>query len=478
MFKLLRYFSLTSLASIVIVSVLLAVFYRQMAMSDIFASGERHNVALTRVLANSIWPQFGAFLTNPGPLSDDALRHHADTARLRAALAQAVDGLSVLKIKIYDRNGRTVFSSEAKQIGEDKSKNAGYLAARGGVAASEITHRDKFSAFEGVIENRDLISSYIPVRPAGPDGPVVGVFELYYDVTDMLQDLNRAQLRLVGGVVLLFALLYGALFLIVRHAEKLLQRQAAERVAAQQALAVQAQDLARSNADLEQFAYVASHDLQEPLRMVSSYARLLAKRYHGRLDADADEFITFMVDGAGRMQSLIADLLLYSRVNSKPPALQLTDCQQVLAKVHHDLSLAIKESGAELTIAPLPTVTGDPSQLGQLFLNLIGNAIKFRNGTAPKIQVACAAQGAQWCFSVADNGIGINPEFGERVFEIFQRSHTTAEYPGSGIGLAVCKKIVERHGGRIWLESEVGKGSTFSFTLPAHAGDGGVPLVG
>lgn len=466
MFRLLRYFSLTSLASIVIVSVLLAVFYRHSAMEDIFDSGERHNVALTRVLANSIWPRFGAFLTGSGQLSDDALRGHADTAQLRVALAQAVDGLSVLKIKIYDGNGRTVFSSEAKQIGEDKSKNAGYLAARAGVAASEITHRDKFSAFEGVIENRDLISSYIPVRPAGPDGSVVGVFELYYDVTDMLQDLSRAQLRLVSGVVVLLALLYGALFLIVRHAEKLLQRQAAERVAAQQTLAVQAQELSRSNADLEQFAYVASHDLQEPLRMVSSYARLLAKRYRGRLDADADEFITFMVDGASRMQSLIADLLLYSRVNAKPPALQATDCNQVVEKIQRDLSLAIQESGAELTIAPLPTVTGDPSQLGQLFLNLIGNAIKFRNGAAPRIQIACVAEGADWQFSVTDNGIGIAPEYRERVFAIFQRLHSATEYPGTGIGLAVCKKIVERHGGKIWLESEVGKGAKFNFSIP------------
>ena len=466
MFRLLRYFSLASLACVALITALLAFFYRQVALNDLLETGERHNVALTRALANSLWPEFGSFLTTTTELSDDALRQHAAIDKIRHSLSQSVKGLSVLKIKIYDLHGRTVFSSEAKQIGESKSKNAGFIAARSGIAASEITHRDTFSAFEGVIENRDLISSYIPVRADGADGKIEGVFELYYDVTDLFDKMQRTQNQLVAGVVLLLGVLYGVLFLIVRHAEKIMQRQQLARQRAEQALAEKAQDLTRSNADLEQFAYVASHDLQEPLRMVSSYAQLITRRYKGKLDVDADEYFHFMVDGADRMQALIAALLVYARVGSHGKELQRTDCNAVMERVRRDLKLAIEESGAKLVVEPLPSVAADQAQLGQLFQNLVGNGIKFRNGNTPEIRVSCAAQGDDWLFSVKDNGIGIDPQSGEKVFTIFQRLHSQAEYPGTGIGLAVCKKIVERHGGKIWLESEPGKGSTFHFTLP------------
>ena len=237
MFRLLRYFSLTSLVSIAIVTALLAFFYRQVALRDLVETGQRHNVALTRALANSLWPQFGPFLSSTAELSDDLLRNHAETVKIRESLSQAVEGLSVLKIKIYDLNGRTVFSSEAKQIGEDKSKNAGFISARSGNVASEFTHRDSFSAFEGVIEDRDLISSYIAVRRDGAGGPIEGVFELYYDVTDLLANMQRTQRHLILGVVILLGLLYGALFLIVRYAEKVMKTQDADRRRAENALA-------------------------------------------------------------------------------------------------------------------------------------------------------------------------------------------------------------------------------------------------
>jgi signal transduction histidine kinase len=470
MFRLLRYFSLASLVSVAMITALLAFFYRQVALNDLVETGERHNVALTRALANSLWPEVGSFLASTTKLSDDALRGHTDIGKIRQSLSQSVKGLSVLKIKIYDLNGRTVFSSEAKQIGESKSKNAGFIAARSGIPASEITHRDSFSAFEGVIEDRDLISSYIPVRADGAGGKIEGVFELYYDVTDLFDKMERTQSKLIGGVVLLLGLLYGVLFLIVRHAEKLLQGQEAKRKLAEQALAEKAQDLQRSNSDLEQFAYVASHDLQEPLRMISSYAQLLAKRYKGKMDGDADDYFGFMVDGANRMQALIADLLVYARVDSRAKEKQPTDCNAVLDRVRRDLTMAIQESGAIVTIDPLPTIEADETQLAQLFQNLVGNAIKFRNGNAPEVRVSFEAQANDWLFAVKDNGIGIDPQFRERVFAIFQRLHTQADYSGTGIGLAVCKKIVERHGGKIWLESEVGKGTTFLFTVPRKLG--------
>ena len=227
------------------------------------------------------------------------------------------------------------------------------------------------------------------------------------------------------------------------------------------------EELARSNEDLEQFAYVASHDLREPLRTVTSYVQLLARRYEGKLDADADEFIRFAVDGAVRMWNLVNDLLTYSHAGMGRNELEPTDSDAVLAQSVNDLKVAIEENGALVTHAPLPMVMADRPQLGQLFRNLIGNAIKFRGNEPPRIHISASRNGNGWTFSVEDNGIGIAPEYSERIFVVFQRLHSREEYAGTGVGLAVCKKIVERHGGRIWVKSDVGKGSAFYFILPA-----------
>jgi hypothetical protein len=255
-------------------------------------------------------------------------------------------------------------------------------------------------------------------------------------------------------------------------------RDVTERKRAEETLARQAQELARSNAELEQFAYIASHDLQEPLRMVASYVKLLEQRYQGQLDSDADEFIFFAVDGASRMQALINDLLTYSRVGTRGKPFEPTDCSTCLNHALTNLKIAIEESGAVVTHDPLPTVMADAAQLVQLFQNLIGNAIKFHGDRRPEVHVGVKrregeshGEAAHWLFSVRDNGIGIEPQYFERIFLIFQRLHGRGEYPGTGIGLAVCRKIVERHGGRIWVESEPGKGSTFYFTLPDQGGN-------
>jgi light-regulated signal transduction histidine kinase (bacteriophytochrome) len=226
-------------------------------------------------------------------------------------------------------------------------------------------------------------------------------------------------------------------------------------------------ELSAANKDLQQFAYVASHDLQEPLRMVTSFVQLLADRYRGKLDKDADEFIGFAVDGATRMQALIEGLLDYSRVGTRGKELERTDSETVLQQAEQNLKVAVEESGAEITHDPLPTVTGDDMQLTELLQNLIANAIKFRGADEPpRIHVSAELKEGEWVFSVRDNGIGIAQADMGRLFQIFTRLHARDEYPGTGIGLAVCKRIVERHGGRIWVESEPGKGSTFYFTIP------------
>ena len=242
----------------------------------------------------------------------------------------------------------------------------------------------------------------------------------------------------------------------------------------------QSQELARSNAELEQFAYVASHDLQEPLRMVTSYLQLLERRYKNQLDANADQFITYAVDGACRMQTLINDLLNYSRVSSRGQPFMLVDCNVVLEGAIANLQLAIAESKAVVTHETLPQVMADATQLTQVFQNLIANAIKFCQNQQPRIHIGVAKgdtntygeslnvipSADEWLFWVRDNGIGLESQYAERIFIIFQRLHSRDKYPGTGIGLAICKKIIERHGGRIWVESKPGQGSTFYFTIP------------
>jgi light-regulated signal transduction histidine kinase (bacteriophytochrome) len=232
-------------------------------------------------------------------------------------------------------------------------------------------------------------------------------------------------------------------------------------------LKAQAGELERSNADLEQFAFVASHDLQEPLRNVTSCVQLLSKRYKGNLGPDADQFMSYALESVQRMRDLINDLLTYSRVGTQGKAFEPTNCEEALDRVLANLASTIAQTGAVLTRDPLPVINGDPSQLAQVFQNLISNATKFhRKGQPPTIHVSATEDQYQWTFSIKDNGIGIEPQYLERIFMVFQRLHQKTEYAGTGIGLAIVKKIVDRHGGKIWVESEPGAGTTFYFTIP------------
>lgn len=286
----------------------------------------------------------------------------------------------------------------------------------------------------------------------------------------------RGQLTFSAGILLSlvgFCLVYRAIQQETRErkqAEVLLKQLNEELEARVQERTAQLKEvnvnLLYSNRELEQFAYVASHDLQEPLRAVNSYAQLLVRKYQGNLDAKADKYLGYIMEGATRMQQLINDLLEFSRVGTRGKELQPTDCESLLSQVLENLQVAIAQSQAQVTHAPLPTVMGDKIQLIQLFQNLISNAIKFRREEPPSVHISAAPLENEWVFSIRDNGIGMEPEYFERIFVIFQRLHSRVEYPGTGIGLAVCKKIVERHGGRIWVESQLGVGTTFHFTLP------------
>jgi signal transduction histidine kinase len=274
-------------------------------------------------------------------------------------------------------------------------------------------------------------------------------------------------------VLLSFFLLYA--FILSRlqkeYASKIklideLQNSLAELSFTKEELEQKSQDLARSNVDLQQFAYAASHDLQAPLRGVEGFVNLFARRYRGKLDEKADEFIEFIIDGVKRMQILIKDLLAYSQVGTQGIQLKPMDSELAVAQAVANLKSAIEEKKAVVTYDTLPTVIADSSHLSRLFQNLIGNAVKFSGEELPKVHISAERKGNQWLFSVHDNGIGIDPNNQDRIFIIFQRLHTSEEYEGTGIGLAICKRIVERHGGNIWVESAPGKGSTFYFTIP------------
>jgi hypothetical protein len=225
--------------------------------------------------------------------------------------------------------------------------------------------------------------------------------------------------------------------------------------------------LIKSNQELEQFAYIASHDLREPLRMVTSFTELLGKRYSNQLGAEGQKIINFAIEGATRMEALINDLLSYSRLGTRKEPFQTIDCEEVLDITLSNLQVAIAETNTQIIRDSLPIVRGDRAQLVQLFQNLIDNAIKYRSQQPPVIEIQAESQQNQWLFSIKDNGIGIAPQYFRRIFKIFQRLHTRDEYPGTGIGLAICQKIVEQHGGKIWVESELEKGATFYFSLPA-----------
>ena len=357
------------------------------------------------------------------------------------SLAQNIHGLVGLKL---DENFELVSMDGAVEEITGYSKED-FLSRK--VKWSEIiTPEDKSMIYEKMkktISNPD-ISAELEYRIKTKDGEIKWVWEIIQQIPAGSRIPGKIQ-----GIV----------------------RDITERKKAEEMLKLKLEELSRSNAELEQFAYVSSHDLQEPLRMITSYLQLLQRKYQGKLDEKADKYIYFAVDGASRMQGLINDLLEFSRVTTRAREPEPTDCEHLLDQVLSDLEFFIKENKATVSRDPLPEVMADYTQLVQVFQNLIINGIKFHSEEAPGIHISAKKKENEWVFSVRDNGIGIHPQYSEKIFEVFKRLHKKEEYPGTGIGLAICKKIIERHGGYIWVESEPGKGSIFYFTLPINLGE-------
>ena len=465
MFKLLRYFSLTSLLAFVLIIAALAYFNNRLAMGNLVALEESKNIALTQSFANSLWAEFAPFVANSAGMTGDELRSHPEVLAFHEAVLGQMEGLSVLKMKVYNLEGLTVYSSDFSQIGDSKRDNPGFQAGLAGGTASKLTYRDTFNAFEGVIAQRDIVESYVPLRQ-GPTGPVEAVTELYDDVTPLLQRVNATQ----QGITALLLTLYGVLFTIVRRADKILQQQYRDLEHANLKLAKQSQELERSNAELEQFAYTASHDLQEPLRKIQAFGDYLMESQREVLGDDA-LYLERMQDAACRMRQLIQDLLNYSRVGSKGGAFVSVDLSVDLSRlaqeVAADLEVRTEETGGRLELSALPTIEADPTQMRQLLQNLLGNALKFsRPDTPPVVKVWGEEQGEHVTLFVQDNGIGFDQKYAERVFAMFQRLHGRSAYEGTGMGLAIVRKIVERHQGEVSVQSEEGVGTTFTITLP------------
>lgn len=467
-FRLLRYYSVASLVAFVVVAALLGAFYRQVAVNNLVDLGESKNVALTQVFANSLWPEFAPFVAMASEMSGDELRAYSETARLRQAVLEQIDGLSVLKIKVYDLEGLTVFSTEAAQIGQDKSDNAGYLAARSGQVATELTHRDTFSAFEGEIEDRDVISSYVPIQMNGQRGRIEGVFEVYDDVTPLLESINRTQTNIVLGVTLILASLYSALFFIVRRADSTIKQQHVDLIAARE-------KAEEANQLKSQFLATISHELRTPLTAIILYADLLQKiaKKERNLTKKQLSYLEYVLLNGERLLALINDVLHMSKIEaghlklSKEP-FSPTDLLEDLKKQMQGLADS-KKLALKTTLDPALSarLVGDREYLEQIAINLISNAIKFTE--AGQIDVRFRKMDdSQWAISVTDTGIGIPAHAQEYIFDEFRQvdGGSQRKRGGTGLGLAIVHKLALMMGGKVALLSQPGKGSTFTVRLP------------
>jgi signal transduction histidine kinase len=498
MFRLLRYFSVASLIAFVLVGLLVTVLYRRQAVKDVVALEQRKNLEITRFLQNNFSDEIQGLLA--------AQTEEVETIRepLEEAVKRQLQGSSVSKLEIFSAQGILVFAIEAdgeshkdgqghEELGEDKSDDEQIQEALVGQTDSELVPLGTVND-DGEVTDRNLIASYIPLfAKAGQH--VVGVFEVYSDANALIGNIQNIQRRLAILLVGLLSGLYAILLFIVGRGQKILRwqhtqmqeqqdsleqereqlkQEIANRERIEQELSeanadleTSKQDLERSNQELEKFAYVASHDLQEPLRKVQTFADRLASKYTDKLGDDGKLYLERMQESTGRMRVLIQDLLAYSRVRGETKDFVTVDLNEVVGEVVSDLEVRLEQSGGRIEVGDLPALQGDPLQMRQVFQNLIGNALKFKQpDVAPEVKVSAKRVGDDYEISVKDNGIGFEQHYADRVFEVFQRLHGRSDYEGTGIGLAIVRKVMEKHGGSIRVESSPGQGSQFFLTLP------------
>ncbi len=506
-FRLLRYFSVLSFLALVAMTVGFVLLYRQYAENRLLASEERQNVATTQLFANSIYPRFASHLKARAGRTAAALRASPRTAQLDRAVRQMIRGLHVLKVKIYDLDGVTIYSSQASQIGEVKLGNRGFLTARRGGVASELTHRGKFSAFEGTIEDRNVISSYIPIRVRG--GPVLGVFEVYADVTPFLARIVSLQIDLIAIFASAFVGLYLVLFLIVGRADRLIRRQndaitakqgvelenrkleieIAERKRFEEAHRRAKETAEMANRSKSEFLANVSHELRTPLNAIIGFSEMMRLETFGPIgSAKYREYVGDICDSGTHLLSLINDILDVSRIEAGEFKLEeeAVDVARAVGTCRRIIEGRVKEAGLSLTTrlsGKLPKLWSDERAIKQIILNLLSNAVKFTPAGGKVAVRAKIDEDGCFALSVSDTGIGIDAGDIPKVLTPFSQvdGSLSREHEGAGLGLPLVKSLVEAHGGALELKSGLGRGTTVTITFPAERvldGDAGTPSMG
>jgi len=462
-FPLLSYFSAASLVAIAAVTLLLAIVLTRGERSDFIGKSEAQGATevghtLQMFYYNILAPQLE---NNPDLAIEDAV----NPMMMGMFAGRTTFGLNVVKISVFDPEGNVVYSTDPEGVSITASERDLFQQAVQGSPSSSLEGGTEITGLDGEKRELDAVQSFIAIRETAPDsgqeGRVLGVLTISQNVTDAFADakahaIRNAILASVGAGGVLFLIL----FLIIFRADRVI-------ATGYNQLRRQARELARSNAELEDFAYAVSHDLKEPLRGIDDFSRFLAEDYSDKLDEQGQERIRAIRKSAQGMKQLIEDLLELSRLGRIRQELTTVGMQSLLGDVRLDLEFALREKKVDLRIEPgLPTLACDALRTKQVFQNLISNAIKFSDKPQPVVEIACSEDDSVYTFSVRDNGIGIDDQYHEKIFWIFERLNQQGEYEGTGAGLAICKKIVEAHGGKIWVESSVGQGSTFSFTIP------------
>lgn len=473
MFRLQRYFTITSFAAFILIAILLGYFFRVLAFADLIEASESKNVALTQTFSNFLWPEFAPFVNEAGEMDVEMLRNHPRTQELYDLVQKQTEGLSVVKIKVYDLDGLTVFSTEQAQIGDLKLDNAGYLSARDGVVASELTFRDTFSAFEQTIEDRNVFSSYLPIY--GADGEIEGVFEVYDDVTPLVQRLEETQRTIIIGVSVILAGLYLVLFFIIRRADGIIKQQYHDLQENEAALR-QARDeaLAASQVKSKLLANV-SHDMRTPINAIMGYAEMLEIGFYGDVSDKQKQAVNDIIRSSGVLMEFVSNLLDQAQIESgkleldvKPfsPAELVKDVQNQI-----DILAAAKNLQLDYVIAEeMPDrLFGDRYWLRQIVLNLLNNAIKFTD--EGEIALKIFQENGRVAFQVSDTGIGIPETEQQKIFEAFEQIDKTyvGSVDGAGLGLSIVKEMTTMMQGEVLLESEVDVGSTFTILVPLAA---------